>query len=514
MTAAHALEPAPVGPQAGPQRAFAETTADVAIYGGALGGGKTWALLYEGAKLTAIPWARGVRGVLFRRQEIDLTKGGGLWDASRRIFPAFGGRARASDLDWAFEASTRAIEHVHRIELRHLQGEDTHEAFSGTEYDLVAFDELQTFTERQFRYMLTRLRSTSGVEPRFRATCNPAPDSWLHRETESGEAAGLLSWWIGPDGYAIPERSGVLRWIGVADVDGDDGLSTFGTREEAIEATGAEPLSITFVLSRGLADNPALLAADPRYAARVGLASRGDRLRLVGDRDHEGRARGGCWLAREGAGAFFDREHFRIADEPPSPIVRTVRAWDRAASVPTAKRPDPDATEGVRISVCRGGEIWIDDLVHDQAGPVAALEFMLRTAKADGPLVTVALFQDVGGAGKSDAEIAAAMLRGYTTKIVPSWGADPMEAASDRGASRAKRTNAKRWAPLVERGQVFLRRASWNGRLRAQAHAFPFGKHDDAIDAVSCGIVALEIGATTLAEAMEAAIRERRSHRR
>ncbi|NIM76818.1 MAG: terminase, partial [Armatimonadetes bacterium] len=36
-----------IRPQRGPQEAFLATPADIAIYGGAAGGGKTWALLLE-----------------------------------------------------------------------------------------------------------------------------------------------------------------------------------------------------------------------------------------------------------------------------------------------------------------------------------------------------------------------------------------------------------------------------------------------------------------------------------
>ncbi len=36
-----------IAPQPGPQTRFLRTSADIAIYGGAAGGGKSWALLLE-----------------------------------------------------------------------------------------------------------------------------------------------------------------------------------------------------------------------------------------------------------------------------------------------------------------------------------------------------------------------------------------------------------------------------------------------------------------------------------
>jgi hypothetical protein len=58
--------------------------------------------------------------------------------------------------------------------------------------------------------MVSRNRSTCGVRPYIRATCNPDADSWV---------ADFLAWWIDPEtGLRIPERAGMLRYyIRVAD---------------------------------------------------------------------------------------------------------------------------------------------------------------------------------------------------------------------------------------------------------------------------------------------------------
>src|SRR5205809_978024 len=52
--------------------------------------------------------------------------------------------------------------------------------------------------------MVSRNRSTCGVRPYIRATCNPDADSWV---------ADFLAWWIDPEsGLPIPERAGVVRY--------------------------------------------------------------------------------------------------------------------------------------------------------------------------------------------------------------------------------------------------------------------------------------------------------------
>ena len=66
-------------PQKGPQELFLSTSADIAIYGGAAGGGKTYALLLEMTRHIRNP---KFGAVIFRRQSIQITQEGGLWDTS------------------------------------------------------------------------------------------------------------------------------------------------------------------------------------------------------------------------------------------------------------------------------------------------------------------------------------------------------------------------------------------------------------------------------------------------
>lgn len=471
-------EPQRWEPQPGPQTAFARCPADIAIFGGAAGGGKSFALLYEAAKWTQVAGVRGYRAVLFRRTSPELMGGGGLWDESQAMFRAFGGRPRGFPLlDWTFEAQSGSTGDRHRIEFRHLLRDDTVHEHQGRQYALIGFDELTHFTERQFWYMVSRLRSTSGVRPYLRATCNPDPDSFV---------AKLIEWWIGPDGFPIPERSGVLRWF----VRVDDALHWYGSEAEARAShEGSEPMSLTFIGS-SLPDNAALLAKDPSYRARLMSMGRVDRARLLGDEK-----RGGNWHARQSAGLFFKRGEFRVASAPPSAIVRTVRAWDKASRKPSPKNPNPDWTRGVRVSLCADGELWIDDVVSLREGPVEVLGAMRETAALDGIGVEVALWQDTGGAGVTDLEVTQHALRGYSTVIVESFSADTTGMAKGgHRSSRAKRAFASAWAPEVEAGRVHVLEHDWTDDLLAECEAFPDGAHDDIVDAISLAAQVLMLG--------------------
>ncbi|MDX0680311.1 hypothetical protein GOL97_32375 [Sinorhizobium medicae] len=63
-----------IRPQPGPQTAFLVSPADIAIYGGSAGGGKTWALLMEPLRHIANPQF----GAVFRRSTVQVRNEGAL----------------------------------------------------------------------------------------------------------------------------------------------------------------------------------------------------------------------------------------------------------------------------------------------------------------------------------------------------------------------------------------------------------------------------------------------------
>lgn len=245
-------------PQPGPQTAFAATRADIAIFGGAAGGGKSWSLVAEGARVGEA----GGTGIIFRRQAVDLTGGGSLWEETG-VYASLGAKSRESpQLSWKWPSGGL-------VELRHLQHEKDRLAHQGKQYEFVGFDELTHFTEAQFWYLYSRARSVTGrFRPYIRATCNPDPDSFVRR---------LIDWWIGPDGYAIAERSGVLRWF----------VRRAG-EVEWVDAGTPGAQSLTFIPSK-LEDNAILRERDPDYESKLDALIEVDRDRL----------RRGNWNARD-----------------------------------------------------------------------------------------------------------------------------------------------------------------------------------------------------------------------
>lgn len=470
-------------PQPGPQDMFAKSPAEIVVFGGSAGGGKSFALLYEAGKWVLKPEVRGYRAVIFRRTNPEITGGGGLWDESQAMYSAFGGTPRQlPHLAWWFEHASGKRGDRHKIEFRHLEYESDRFKHQGRQYAFIGFDELTHFEESQFWYLYGRARSMSGVKPYVRATCNPDPDSFV---------AKLVAWWIGDDGYPVPERAGVIRWFVRV---GGDALEWFDTRAEAVAAhPESDPTSFTFIPSR-LKDNKILTATDPGYRAKLMSMARTDRERLLGDED-----RGGNWNEQGEGGLYFARKHIREADAPPSRIVAKVRFWDKAATKPNPKNPRPDWTRGALVCACENGEIWVDDVVSAQESPGAVFNLMRSTAEEDGTSTIVGWWIDSGGAGKTDHETTEAVMVGYRTETVDSRTSPANEDRSRARSSPAKRAWAKTWVKFVSGpsgdgsgGRFYVRRgAPWTEDLKRELDRFPDAPFDDIFDAVTGGVQVL-----------------------
>lgn len=430
-----------VRPQPGPQETFLGSPADLVFYGGAAGGGKTWALLLEPLRHVRKP---DFSAVIFRRTYPQVTNPGGLWDESLKLYALVGAIPRQSDLLWRFPSG--AI-----VRFAHLQHETSRLDWQGSQVPLLCFDELTHFTRDQFFYMLSRNRSTSGVRPYIRATCNPVPDDdetggWIHE---------FVGWYIGDDGYAIPDRSGVVRWF----VNVNDTLHWASEPAElTARFTNATPKSFTFIRS-SLFDNQILMAQDPGYLANLQALPLVDRERLLG----------GNWKIKPSAGKVFDRAWFEVIDAAPAGG-RTVRFWDLAATEKSITKPDPDYTAGVMMR--RVGDVYyVLDAIAEQVSPARTDALIKNTASQDGQAVMVRFEREGGASGVRDARTTTALLAGYDVRAVQPQGDKVMR--------------AKGLAAQAEAGNVKIIRGLWNDRFLRILHQFPDGAHDDAVDAAS-----------------------------
>jgi predicted phage terminase large subunit-like protein len=436
-----------IGPQPGPQTLFFESPADIVIYGGAAGGGKTWSLLYESLRHIHNP---GFRFALFRRTQAQLTKPGGLWDESQEVYGLANGTPREMGHKWKFPSGAQG-------EFSGMQYESDKLDYQGSQICYIGFDQLEQFTESQFFFMLSRNRSTCGVPSYIRANANPEP-GWL---------ADFLSWWIADDGYADMARVGVLRWM----VRDDNTVLWFDSEEEAIAQYGRDeegrpinpPKSITFIPA-SVYDNQKLLDEDPTYIANLMALPATERKRLLGDR-----VRGGNWRIKPG-GTKFKRHWFKIVDDYPEDALM-VRFWDLAATKP-AKGKRPDWTAGCLMAM-KEGQFWVVDIERQRLNPKGLERLLSNTWQRDGNDVPVRIEEEGGSSGK----IAMDHYSRYVFVGADFAGVRP---------TKNKILRAHPVSAAAESGNVYMVRGDWNKDCLDELDSFsPTCDHDDQVDAIS-----------------------------
>lgn len=276
-----------------PQKLFLDSQADIVIYGGAAGGGKTFGLFLEAVRDRDIA---GARFVYFRRQQADINKAGGPWDKSMQFFPLFGAQPNKTNYKWKFPSGAEG-------QFASLQYDQDVLNWHTAEIDLFLFDELTTFTEDQFWYMLSRNRSTSKARKRIRAGTNPDASSWVKK---------LIAPWVDSRWEGVKAATGELRYI-ARDPEGQLMWVEKDWRYPPnLAGYEAKPKSITFIPSK-LGDNLALTAADPGYESNL----------LMQDAVNAARLLNGDWDILESN--YFDQfgaEHVREAMYRPEPGYR------------------------------------------------------------------------------------------------------------------------------------------------------------------------------------------------
>ena len=441
-----------IKPQPGPQEAFLATPADVCIYGGAAGGGKTYGLLMEAMRHKSDP---DFGAVIFRRNYTQVTAQGGLWDSSRSLYRYIRGAMsrKTPKLHWEFPSGAK-------VNFAHLGSDDDCESWQGSQIAMIGFDELTHFSRYQFFYMLSRNRTDSDVKPYIRATCNPDADSWV---------AEFISWWIDQDtGYPIPERSGKIRYM----VRINDELIWGDTKQEVIEkgADEEEIKSVTFIAST-LQDNQILMKRDPGYLANLKALPLVERERLLY----------GNWKIKPAAGLFFKRSQVgAFLEAVPDDVISWARGWDLAATSED-EDGDPAYTAGVLIGKRRNGRYVVANVTNVRLDADDVRKHIKSTCTMDKQKykrVVERLPQDPGQAGKDQAKSYIKMLAGFVVKAIPETG--------------SKETRAEPFAAQWQAGNVDLVMGEWKEMYLTQLESFPESKFKDMVDASSSAFAEIE----------------------
>jgi predicted phage terminase large subunit-like protein len=407
------------------------------FYGGAAGGGKTYALLLEVLRHHCTP---NFNAVIFRNESKQVRNPGGLWDESEKLFYGLDGVPLKTLLEWSFPCGAK-------IKFSHLDQESDKYSWQGSQICLIGFDELTHFTWGHFVYMLSRNRSTCGVKPYIRATTNPDPDSWVRR---------FIDWYIDPvTGYAIPERSAKIRWFIVI---GDETIWADSKEELSTKYPGSLPKSFSFIAS-SVFDNQILLDVNPSYLANLRALPTYEREQLLY----------GNWNIRPTAGLYFQRNTIETVIAVPRNM-SYVRYWDRAATKKTDTN-DPDYTVGIKMGKDDKGFFYVTDMVRIQESPLQVQTAIKNMALQDGFDCRIGLEHDPGQAGVAEIDLLIRMLAGFV--------------AMPYKVTRDKITRASPVSAQCEAGNVKILKGHWNEAFFRELENFPQGAHDDIVDALS-----------------------------
>ena len=151
-------------PNEGPQTEFLAAGETDVLYGGAAGGGKSYAMLVDPLRYAH---RAAHRALILRRSMPELRE---LIDKSRELYPkAFPGcKYREVEKMWNFPSGAK-------IEFGFLERDADVYRYQGQAYSWIGFDEITHLpTEFSWNYLASRLRTTdSEIVPYMRCTANP-----------------------------------------------------------------------------------------------------------------------------------------------------------------------------------------------------------------------------------------------------------------------------------------------------------------------------------------------------
>jgi len=187
-------------PNEGPQTDFLAAPETDVLYGGAAGGGKSYAMLVDPLRFAH---RTAHRALILRRSMPELRE---LIDKSRELYPkAFPGcRFREVEKIWTFPSGAK-------LEFGFLERDADVYRYQGQAYSWIGFDEITHLsTEFSWNYLASRLRTTDPeITPYMRCTANPggAGATWVKKRYVNPSPSNES--FIGSDGLTrrfIPAR--------------------------------------------------------------------------------------------------------------------------------------------------------------------------------------------------------------------------------------------------------------------------------------------------------------------
>lgn len=177
------------------QQAFLNFTGQEALYGGAAGGGKSFALLMAALQYVHVP---GYAALILRKDTQRLQLAGGLIPRSLEWLSGTQATWNASRKQWSFPTSGAAA----TLSFGYLASPHDKYRYGSSEFQFIAFDELTEFPQEDYLFLFSRLRrnrSLSHVPLRMRSASNPGgighlwvKQRFVEKQSAVGDADGAL----------------------------------------------------------------------------------------------------------------------------------------------------------------------------------------------------------------------------------------------------------------------------------------------------------------------------------
>ena len=188
----------------------------------------------------------------------------------------------------------------------------------------------------------------------------------------------------------------------------------------------------------------------------------------------------GNWQVHE-AGEMFSREWITEIGRQDLPSnMREVRCWDTASTDTKGtrgnrKNPDPDYTASVKIGY-HAGIYYILDITRDRKKPMEVEHLVALNAESDGKACDIRMEQEPGSSGEM-------VIDHYKRNVVPSFNFDGIRLTGSKTDRAAIASSA------CQAGKVCILRTCRNKSVFFdELDSFPYGSHDDMVDAFSDSI--------------------------
>jgi predicted phage terminase large subunit-like protein len=250
--------------QKGFQEKIHNCKADIAIVGGAMGAGKSYALILEVMKHIGDPH---FRCGIFRKNRANILCLGGLWEELLEVARSCKLRVKTNRHDLKITFPSGAVVHF-----GHANHPNFKQYLKGTQYTAIFIDEGDEFDEEIFKFLMARLRSKAKIKPYMRITTNPT-EGWIKK---------MIKPYLNEEEYPIASDCGKVKYLyfinnePVLKDSKDDFIRDNGLSKDEIQYIR----TFTFIAGR-VDENKKMLKNNPDYVANLKTLSEHEKDRYL-----------------------------------------------------------------------------------------------------------------------------------------------------------------------------------------------------------------------------------------